>query len=73
MDIQKVFCVYIMASKPNGTLYTGVTSHLRHRVWQHKNKTCGGFTKRYGVARLVYYEIHPTAVDAISHEKRYKA
>ena len=49
----KAPCVYILANKPNGTLYIGVTSNLVQRVWQHKNDLVEGFTKRYGVHRLV--------------------
>jgi putative endonuclease len=54
--------VYILASKPNGTLYIGVTSDLVKRVWEHKNDLVDGFTKRYGVHRLVYYELHDDMV-----------
>ena len=52
--------VYILASKRNGTLYTGVTSNLVKRVWEHKNDMVVGFTKRYSVHRLVWYELHET-------------
>ncbi len=65
-------CVYILASKRNGTLYVGVTSDLIRRVWQHKNNATGGFTKRYGVHTLVWYESHETMESAITHEKRLK-
>jgi putative endonuclease len=61
-----------MASKPWGTLYVGVTSALILRVFQHREGLIEGFTKKYGVKRLVYYEEHPTAGDAIHHEKRMK-
>ncbi len=50
--------VYILASERNGTIYIGVTSDLVKRSWEHKNDTVSGFTKRYGVHRLVYYELH---------------
>ena len=50
--------VYILASQPNGTLYVGVTSDLARRVWEHKNDVVDGFTKKYGVHRLVYFELH---------------
>ena len=53
-------CVYILASRPNGTLYIGVTSDLLTRVWQHKEGLVEGFSKRYGVKLLVYYEMHET-------------
>ncbi|OGX06662.1 MAG: GIY-YIG nuclease [Omnitrophica bacterium RIFCSPLOWO2_12_FULL_50_11] len=65
-------CVYLMASRRNGTLYTGVTSNLAKRVWEHKNNVVEGFTKRYGVHRLVWYEPHPNMESAIRREKRVK-
>ena len=65
-------CVYILASKRNGTLYTGVTSNLLQRVWQHKNDFVDGFTKRYGVHTLVWYESHETMEGAIMREKAIK-
>ena len=65
-------CVYILASKRNGTLYTGVTSDLVQRVWQHKNGVVEGFTKRYGVHLLVWFEIHETMASAITREKAIK-
>ncbi len=64
--------VYILASKPNGTLYIGVTSDLRKRVWEHKNDVVEGFTKRYGVHRLVHYELHADMASAIGREKQMK-
>ena len=65
-------CVYMLASKRNGTLYVGVTSNLVQRVWQHKNALVEGFTKRYGVHTLVWYEIHETMESAITREKAIK-
>jgi len=65
-------CVYIMANKPNGTLYTGVTGNLIKRVWEHKNNLVEGFTKRYDVHQLVYFEQHEDMVSAITREKRIK-
>jgi putative endonuclease len=65
-------CVYILASKLEGTLYVGVTGHLVQRVWQHKNGAIEGFTSEYGVTLLVYYEMHATMPDAILREKRIK-
>ena len=65
-------CVYILASKRNGTLYTGVTSDLVQRVWQHKNGVVEGFTKRYGVDLLVWFELHETMASAIAREKAIK-
>ena len=65
-------CVYILASKRNGTLYVGVTSNLVQRVWQHKNDLVAGFTKRYGVHTLVWYEGHETMESAIGRERAIK-
>jgi len=64
--------VYILTSKRNGTLYVGVTSDLVKRVWEHKNNLVEGFTKRYGVHRLVWYELHESMDSAIQREKRVK-
>ncbi|MEA3348180.1 MAG: GIY-YIG nuclease family protein [Pseudomonadota bacterium] len=64
--------VYILASKRNGTLYIGVTSNLVKRIWEHKNNKVEGFTKRYGVHQLVWYEIHENMESAIIREKRLK-
>jgi putative endonuclease len=64
--------VYIMASKRNGTLYTGVTSNIIKRVWEHKNDVIPGFTQQYGIHTLVWFEFHPTMVSAIKREKRIK-
>lgn len=64
--------VYILASKPNGTLYIGVTSDLPKRAWEHKNDLVDGFTKEYGVHRLVYYELHADMLSAITREKQLK-
>lgn len=65
--------VYIMASKRNGTLYTGVTSDLVKRVWEHKNGVIEGFTKKYGIKMLVWYEVHEDIAAAIVREKQIKA
>jgi len=64
--------VYIPASKRNGTLYIGVTSDLVKRVWEHRNGLVEGFSKRYGVHRLVWYEPHGSMESAIQREKRLK-
>jgi putative endonuclease len=64
--------VYILASKRNGTLYIGVTSDLQKRSWEHKNDLFDGFTKKYGVHQLVYYELHDNMVSAITREKQLK-
>jgi len=70
--MDKQFCVYILASKRNGTLYIGVTSQLATRVWQHKSKVAEGFTAKYGVDKLVYYQAHGSAEAAIVREKQLK-
>ena len=64
--------VYILASKKNGTLYVGVTSNLIKRIWEHKNNLTEGFTKRYEVHYLVWYEMHECMESAIQREKRIK-
>lgn len=66
-------CVYLMASRRNGTLYVGVTSDLMKRVWEHKNEAVEGFTKRYGVHKLAWYEVHESMESAIAREKAIKA
>jgi putative endonuclease len=68
----KQFYVYILCSERNGTLYTGVTSDLIKRVYQHKNDLTDGFTKHYGVHHLVWYEVHASAEAAITREKQIK-
>ncbi|MBI2088919.1 MAG: GIY-YIG nuclease family protein [Deltaproteobacteria bacterium] len=70
--MEKQPCVYILASKRNGTLYIGVTSDLPKRAWEHRKNLVEGFTKRYGVHRLVYYETHADMVSAITREKQLK-
>lgn len=65
-------CVYILASERNGTLYIGVTSNLPARVWQHKNEQVDGFTKKYKVHYLVWYELHESMESAIAREKALK-
>jgi putative endonuclease len=65
-------CVYILASRRNGTLYVGVTSDLVKRVWEHKNDLVVGFTQRYAVHALVWFERHETMDSAISREKAIK-
>jgi len=64
--------VYIMASCKNGTLYTGVTSNLVRRTWEHRNDQTGGFTQKYEVHRLVYFEVHGDVREAIRREKQIK-
>jgi len=68
----KNFYVYILASKRNGTLYVGVTSDLKKRMYEHKTDIIGGFTKKYKVHTLVYYEVYDDHYAAFRREKRLK-
>ena len=68
----KKFYVYILCSKRNGTLYTGVTSDLIKRIHEHKNNLIEGFTQKYNVHNLVWYETHKSATSAITREKQIK-
>ncbi len=70
--MEKAFCVYVLASGRNGTLYVGVTSNLVQRVWQHKEGLVEGFTRRCGVKTLVWFEQHESAEAAIGREKQIK-
>lgn len=65
--------VYILFNNKNGTLYVGVTSDLIKRVYQHKSKIVAGFTKKYGVDKLGYYEVYDDILNAIEREKQLKA
>ena len=66
-------CVYMLASKCRGTLYTGVTSSLQQRIWQHKNNLVESFTSKYKVHKLVWFELHESMYSAITREKDIKA
>jgi putative endonuclease len=66
------YYVYILASKRNGTLYTGITNNLPRRLYEHKRKSIEGFTKKYNVRILVYYEKHDSPETAITREKQIK-
>ena len=66
------YWVYVLASKPNGTLYVGVTNDLVRRVYEHREKLVDGFTKKYDVSTLVYYELHDTIDPALQREKNIK-
>ena len=68
----KQYYVYILASRKNGTLYTGVTSDLLKRIYEHKQNLMDGFTKKYHVHNLVYYEVHNDIGEAIAREKQIK-
>jgi putative endonuclease len=67
-----LFYVYMLASRRNGTLYTGVTNNVLKRSWEHMNDVIEGFTKRYGVHRLVWFEMHEDVNVAIAREKQIK-
>jgi putative endonuclease len=72
MRPDRICYVYIIASRPNGTLYIGMTNDLGRRTWEHREGMIEGFTKTYGVRHLVYFETFATAADAIHREKRLK-
>ena len=65
-------CVYIVTNRPRGTLYIGVTGHLLHRIQEHRDGVLEGFTKRYGLTRLAWYEFHGDFVSAIDRETQLK-
>jgi putative endonuclease len=71
--MQKCFCIYILTNHRHTVLYTGITSDLRARLYQHREKMLPGFTRRYNVSKLVYYEVAETAAAAITREKQIKA
>ena len=70
--MKKSYYVYILASRRNGTLYIGITSDLTRRIWQHKKKLVKGFTEKYDVDKLVYFEEYNDVDIAIQREKRLK-
>ena len=72
MTIERIPCVYILASRYNGALYVGVTSNLIGRILQHRAGTFDGHTKKYGIDRLVYFETADTMDSAIAREKQLK-
>jgi len=71
--MEKIYCVYIMTNKRNTVLYTGITSNLKKRVYEHKTKIVKGFTEKYNINKLVYYEVFNDIRDAIAREKQIKA
>ena len=71
-NIKNQYYIYILANKRNGTLYIGVTSNLVKRVYEHKNNIIDGFTKKYSIHKLVYYEITDDIESAIRREKQLK-
>ncbi|GEO97942.1 GIY-YIG nuclease family protein [Methylobacterium haplocladii] len=68
----KTYAVYLLARKRDGTLYLGVTNNLSRRVWEHRSKAIPGFSARYGVDRLVWYELYDRIDEAIAREKAMK-
>jgi len=70
--MERMPCVYMLTSKYNGTLYIGVTSDLPKRIWEHKEGFVKGFTKKYNVHLLVWYEVHECMNEAIIREKQLK-
>jgi len=70
---RKQYYVYIMANKINTVLYTGVTSDLKKRIWEHKEKVIDGFTKKYNINKLIFFEIYNDPENAILREKQIKA
>ncbi|WP_421990691.1 GIY-YIG nuclease family protein [Qipengyuania sp.] len=72
MSFERTPCVYILASQRNGTLYVGVTSDLESRIHQHRTDAADGFSKHYGVKRLVWFEVHEEMEPAIIREKQLK-
>ena len=71
--MDRIPAVYIISNRRNGTLYTGVTSNLPQRIWQHRNQLCEGFSKKYRLTILVHYELLEDMYTAISREKQIKA
>ncbi|MQY53591.1 MAG: GIY-YIG nuclease family protein [Firmicutes bacterium] len=71
--MEKLYCVYIMTNKKNTVLYTGITSNLKKRIYEHKENLVEGFTKKYNVHKLVYYEVFNDVEEAILREKQIKA
>ena len=70
--MEKMPCVYMLASRRNGTLYVGVTSDLVKRIWEHRDDAVEGFTRQYRVHTLVWYEVHESMMSAIAREKAIK-
>ena len=71
--MDKQYCVYIMTNKHNTVLYTGITNDLKRRVYEHKEKLVNGFTKKYNITKLAYYEVFDDPENAILREKQIKA
>ena len=73
IPMNKQFYIYLMTNQSNEVIYTGVTGNLKRRVYEHRNRLVDGFTKRYNITKLVYYEVFSTSRDAIIREKQIKA
>ena len=71
--MEKLYCVYIMTNKTNTVLYTGITSNLKKRIYEHKENLAEGFTEKYNVHKLVYYEVFNDVEESILREKQIKA
>jgi putative endonuclease len=69
----KNYCIYILTNKNNKVLYVGVTNNLTRRIWEHGSKLIEGFTKKYNVDKLIYYEVFDNPAEAIKREKQLKA
>lgn len=72
MSDERYIAVYIMADKPRGTIYIGATGYLNRRIWEHREGLLPGFTKRYGLKRLVWYEPHGGMAEAFQRERSLK-
>jgi len=70
--MDKQYYIYIMSNKHHTALYTGVTNELKRRVYEHKQKMADGFTRKYNITKLVYYEVYKDPINAISREKQIK-
>ncbi len=70
---KKQYYIYFLTNQNNTAIYTGVTSNLTKRIWEHKNKLVKGFTQRYNINKLLYYEIYDDPENAITREKQIKA
>jgi putative endonuclease len=73
MSKNKQYYVYLLTNQNNTVIYTGVTSNITKRIWEHKNKLVKGFTQRYNIGKLVYYEIYDDSENTIAREKQIKA
>ena len=69
----KQYYIYLLGNKNNTTIYTGITSDLKRRIWEHKNKTTKGFSSKYNLYKLLYYEIYNDPENAIIREKQIKS